>query len=475
MVNEYIGSIMNKKLFIIKSFTLLALTCSSSLCFAIPPDEEEQEQQTTLSSPAESAFAKVPDEITIKILSYGTLEESMRYALVSHKWQDCSNHSALWQSLGQGFAADYPPESWTHDKSKQTFITHFLRMKANTLNTPAEINALSARFPFILTVPGVRYASTIDVVVNNISLDSIELWVVRGNEQAIKRKLDKLEYGGCGYAAAVIFNETLIDKGNEEAIKRKLNGLEYGKHGYKKNPVAAKMFNDTLVAQGNKDAIARQINGLKYGRCGYERNYAAAVTLNETLIAQGEEDAIRRKLNGLEYGWYGYEKNPVAAVTFNETLIAQGDEDAIRRKLERLEHGGYGYEKNLTALKEFIEASVAEDNKDAIERKLEGLKYGWYGYEANHAALQAFNETLVAQGNKEAISRKIQGLLHRSIYGYERNHALVPPMIEGLIQNEKTSRLGHYLKAFAMKYGILGFAKNDEDANAYIRDYQIAY
>jgi hypothetical protein len=122
-------------------------------------------------------------------------------------------------------------------------------------------------------------------------------------------------------------NEELIVKGDPQAIRRKIEGLAYGgdryrvqsthslygsyrfhpTYGYEKNPQAAREFNDSLIERGDQEAIKRKINALTRGGDAYEVtdwfDYMPSVTRY--------------------YPTYGYEKDPEAAKEFEKFIRAR--------------------------------------------------------------------------------------------------------------------------------------------------------
>jgi hypothetical protein len=300
--------------------------------------------------------------------------------------------------------------------------------------------------------------------------------------------------------AARELNEVLIQRGDQQAIKRKIDALiqggdarpygidvphyrrpgDYPTYGYEKNPEAVWELNDILAKRGDKEAISRKIEGLTrggdtyqkrsvyggsaYGKpfthyypsYGYKKNPEAAREFNDILVEEGDQQAITRKIEGLTrggdiyhqnevvqsvthcYPTYGYEKNPQAAREFNEILVERGDQEASTRKWLGLMRGGdsyqaferlrpvthyyptCGYEKNPQAAREFNEVLIKKGDRRAIGRKIWGLLNGTNSYEKNLKAAKDLNDILVERDDQEAIKSKENGLLNGN-YGYEKN------------------------------------------------------
>jgi hypothetical protein len=327
--------------------------------------------------------------------------------------------------------------------------------------------------------------------------------VAQGEEEAFERKINGLYNGWSGYekdpGEALKFNEALVKQGFKAAIERRESLFYYT------DPVAAREINEELVAQGDEEAFERKINGLYNGSSGYEKDpdealkfnetlvklgnkkaierrellfYVAPVAareINEELVAQGDEEAIQQKVDGLVYGYRGsgYEKDLAAALKFNETLAKQGNKKAMERRTSLFSSAVY---QDPNAAREFNEDLTRQGDEEAIQRKIEGLYNGLSGYEKDSAAAVQFNDELAEKGNEKALIRQIEGLNSGWRYGYPLDRARARSIIENrLMKNEKTRRLGQYLKAFGLKEGNFGFDKNEEEANKDIQEHSIAY
>jgi hypothetical protein len=167
---------------------------------------------------------------------------------------------------------------------------------------------------------------------------------------------------------------------------------------------------------------------------------------------------------------FNAENNPVGAIAYVKSLEPQ---DATK-KIELISGECQAYLSSPVLSKKFIETLADQGNDSAIHLKLEGLSEGRDGFEKNLESARDFNETWVNQGHEEAIGRKIEGLL-MGTNGYQQNPDQVAPTIEVLIANEKAQRIGHTLKALGMKYGILGFKRDNKAANEYIRAHYVGY
>lgn len=330
-----------------------------------------------------------------------------------------------------------------------------------------------------------------------------ELLVKKGDPAAIERKVRGLAEGRYGYAksptAAREFNDFLVKKADSEAYKRKILGLLGESYGYEKNSETARELNDLLVERGNAEAIERKIKGLARGKYGYEKDPKEAREFNDLLIEKRDMEAIERKTKGLLEGKFGYEKDLTAARKFNELLIGKDYGQAIERKIGGLLEGKYGYEKDLIAAREFNELLVERDDPEASKRKFIGLAEGKCGYERDLVALRELNDFLVEKGDPEAIRRKIEGLteenhnystdslnvaMHPEMYpraknGYKKDPKTAREFIESLVTSKfpLARGIGKYLKAFAMKYGVLqlGYTKDRKEAFKFIRENHVPY
>jgi len=318
-----------------------------------------------------------------------------------------------------------------------------------------------------------------------------ELPIKKGDQRAIERKLEGLEYGRYGYEkdleAARMFNESLVEKGDPKAIWRKIEGLAGTRvcsWGYQKDLEAARELNESLVEKGDQEAIERKLEGLECGRYGYEKDLEAARKLIESLVEKGDPKAIEKKISGLDRGYYGYEKDPKAARRFNESLVEKGDQKAIERKIFGLNGGYYGYEEDPVATRELNESLVEKGDLEAIKRKIEShssinCKFELYGYKRDSKAARMFNESLIEKGDLDAIKRKMEGLIKGSgRNGYEIDPLAAKEFIENLVmdKNPVARGIGKYVKALAMKYGIpiLGY-KDRKKVIEFIKENHVPY
>lgn len=299
--------------------------------------------------------------------------------------------------------------------------------------------------------------------------------------EAVERKVEGLAEGKDGYPkdpnAARELNESLVKKGNQEAIKRKIDGFFAGKYGYEKKPQAAREFNESLVAKGDKKAISRKVEGLRWRGNGYKEDLDELREFNESLVAKGDPDAIERKISGLSNGNNGYPKDLNAARELNERLIIEKDDkNAIERKIYGLGVGSNGYAKSPEAARELNDRLVEKGDKDAIERKIVGLSNGVCGYNAQYQALKEFNESLVVKRDPEAITRKIMGLAEGSTC-YKKSLQDLKSFLEELTIDPYlfARAIGHYFKAFGLKYGVLGFERDRAKAIKYIKTHNVPY
>lgn len=240
------------------------------------------------------------------------------------------------------------------------------------------------------------------------------------------------------------------------------------------------LFNEALIAYDDEKAIEKKKQGLLEGKFGYQGNREAAYAFNDTLILQGNAKAIEHKLRGWAPSGYWYHHflygNPTKSKEFIETLVSQGHSRAIQFKIEGLAEGAYGYEQNLGAAKELLDSFVTQGHYRAIDLKFSALADGKFGYEADTEAAYTFMDNLISQGNLTALQYKLNLLMDGGGGTiYPQDPTLIPSLIDALIAKESTSRLGHVLKAFAMKVGTLGFKLDQKAANDSIRWHQIAY
>lgn len=347
-----------------------------------------------------------------------------------------------------------------------------------------------------------------------------EILIKRGNTKAIERKLKGLKEGGRkferpihkinwsdpyglhdynyssirnieannasyrytrDYDALREFIEELVLKGNPEGIKEKIYGLNRGENGYGKDPVAAREFIETLVQKGDPEAIESKIWALADGGYGYEKDTAAARELNEIFVTKGDPRAIARKFEGLKFTRYGYQGNHQEAIAFNDALIEKGDQEAIERKIKELTGMTSVYtKKDLQLARELNEYLVSQNNHTAINRKIHDLLSKDFrtecAYEFDPQAAVNLNEKLILEGDLRAIFRKIVGTQRRD-YGYERNSQCTKELVDTLSESDVSTirGVGCYLKVFALKYGILGYTRNREEANNYILKFNVPF
>jgi TPR repeat protein len=277
--------------------------------------------------------------------------------------------------------------------------------------------------------------------------------------------------------------QEIIDKqaaqGNQVAIDRKIEGMADEVYGYDANPEAAVALNERLINQGNEKAVGRKIYGLSGGNYGYEENIQATCDFIEDMATKGNQTAIKRKIDGYTYGLYGYQEHPILAVNLIEHWVEQGSKRAIRWKVKGLANGMYGYKENLIEAVNLNEALIEQGDGKAIGKKIFGLAHGCYGYEKDLVTAIALNEKLIEQGNEEAIIRKIKGLSQgkdiddRNLSLYQVDMLQLTSWLEE--EESKGTRWACYLKAQGLKYGVLGFKKDQEAAIAFIKEHNVPY
>lgn len=386
---------------------------------------------------------ELPTELMLQIFLQLPVTDIIQASRVCREWYQLSEEPSLWKITRLRIHGDYSVNEATKEQTK----LHMLRVHVNTLIDLNKIQDLISKYGLNKNRPFVRYQPLICLLVNTLTREILDEQAAKGNQVAIKVKINRLADGEHGYIkdceAAVAYNEALINEGNQAAIQRKVKGLINGFYGYKKDYKTALAYNTHMVEQGNQKAIGIKILGLTYGLYGYKHDIEAAFSLNEYWVKQKNIKAIERKVSALTYGLYGYEEDWEEAFALNEYLINQNNQKAIRRKVD-------------------------------------GLAYGRYGYDQDLEAAVIFNEELIKQGNEDAIIRKIIALSEAKNLNpdddlplYEQNL----PQLKSWVEEEanKGTRWASYLKAHGLKYGILGFNKNSEAAIEYIKRYNIPY
>ncbi|MBN9344329.1 MAG: hypothetical protein BGO76_09065 [Caedibacter sp. 38-128] len=127
----------------------------------------------------------------------------------------------------------------------------------------------------------------------------------------------------------------------------------------------------------------------------------------------------------------------------NESLILLGDEDAAQKKEKQL----------TTSYPEYLR----------LENLYQGDRGDWNIF-VNDSA-----DVLCSKGFVFAFKWKIEWLLEKNKNGVE--------FIELMLKNESpiVRNMGHYLRAFGLKHGKLGYEKNQAEAIRYIRLHNIPY
>jgi hypothetical protein len=387
----------------------------------------------------------VAEEILLQVISELPVKDIIQASQVCKGWYALSQEPALWRTIKRRIEGDYPASEATKERAK----LHMLQVQAHKLTDPTSMERLIDKYDLN------KYRSFVGC-------------------QTLAFKLLKKSKG-----LTQLVNDELVIQSNELAIERKMKGLCKGTHGYKVDYKIAVSFNEALVKKDNSKAICRKIFGLDNGLYGYNKESGAVISFIEHLIEKGNEIAVDKKVLGLTYGFYGYKKAPEAAYLLNESWIVKGSVKAMERKSKGLAYGSYGYKVDYESAIALNEALIGQANIKAIKRKIKGLINGRYGYDENLELALAFNNYLIGQDNQEAITKKVTDL-NKEKYTDDEDISLYQPDVSQLkswLQEEagKGTRWACYLKAKGMRYGILGFEKDQEAAIQYITTHNIPY
>lgn len=277
-----------------------------------------------------SAIEQLPVEILLQIFSYLSLRELSQVSLVSSRLQKVSRTVPLWKEISFKLGLideslsriDLDYKAIVSENFDRTFIYsitnkiyHLMPIDSSTIKK----NSLMA-FHSLIRLCRLGYEEAL-LKAANVLLN------YKTNE--VQEELRNLME-----TTAKELNDLLIIRGNREAVERKIEGFAFGMNGYEENPAGARELIEALVAQRDRKAIDRKITGLALGICGYEENPAAARELIEDLVAQGDREAIEMKIDGLSNGEYGYKKDPTAARELKNVLVLKGNCKIIQRKIK---------------------------------------------------------------------------------------------------------------------------------------------
>ena len=443
----------------------------------------------SMASEEDVIFESLPNDCLMPAFRFLDPADLGRVARVSTRWKEASGDPNLWREVGLVIHGDYLSEEDLTENPRQKVICHYLRVVVFATTDLMKIDRLVRQYKLSLRIPFFNKHQDLSFLVGFLinlvtNLSSREELITQGNEAVIRTKVNGLLDGQYGYERDLValreFNETLIARGDQEAIKRKISALSQG--GF----VDSNTYDIPPHIYYGVPALVAVDERHTYRTYGYERNPAAVREFNETLVARGDNKALERKIHGLADGHYCCEKDPVIVREINETLIARGDQKAIERKIYGLANGSHGYGKDLAAARELNDALVERGDQKAIERKVVGR--GYWGYQRNPIDVREANEILVGKGNITALKRKIEGLIERrdsydphhiAASGYEQNPIVAREFIESLSMSEFriTRGIGKYIKAFALKYGVLelGYKKETGEAIEFIRQNHIPY
>lgn len=477
----------------------------------------------------------LPGDLLINISAFLEANDLGKLPQLSKKWQVMANMPELWKHIGLTKYGDYLTQEDLSENPKQKVVHHYLSILVNAKEKLGEINQLVRKYSLFsyldclchkvnLSFSGYSCNkfeffsyNNLEFLINLIeNSEDFEKLYAQGNEGACHKKISSLIQEGAT-ETAIELNEILIKRGNSKAIERKLNGLKEGgrkyalpahpysrppyrfdstyyyqlgsirnlqersaSYGYVENRDELRKFIEYLVLTDNPEGIKQKLIGLMNGTNGYDMDPKAAREFNEELVEKDDPDAIDRKILSLSVAnGYGYDKDEDIARELNESLVQKGDPRAIERKYEGLRLTRYGYKSDKNAAKRFNDDLAEKGDQEAIERKIEGLiqgKTNFHVYDKDPQAAVELNEGLILRGNIRAIFRKILGF-HRGEYGYKQDAQHIREFIEDLSTSSVPAArgIGRYLKVFALKYGVLGYERNRQEAMSFISEFNVPF